>query len=128
MNRSSIFAILLLASSAAASAADLPHQLTAELIETEHQSCRTSTGYGIDFVRFVDFDGDGHEDVVLDYGKALCGGAPEPYCTSQGCLLKAWRHEKGNWRKVFEGRVKSWSVGEAGGRRALLVDGRPVAP
>lgn len=128
MIRHPIFAAVFLCLTGSVSASDLPRPLTEELIATERASCATSTGYGVDFVRSVDFDGDGHADVILDYGQVLCGGAREPYCTREGCLLKAWRHEKSGWRKVFEGRVTSWSVGEAGGHRALIVDGRPVAP
>lgn len=119
----SLFAVL---ATLPARGEDMPHQLTGELIQTEHENCKTSTGYGMKFTRFVDFDGDGRNDVVLDYADASCGGNPEPYCNDAGCLLKAYRSEKGAWRKVFEGRVKSWSVGEAGGRKALLVDGKPA--
>lgn len=111
---------------APALAEDMPHQLTPDLIETEHANCNTSTGYGVDFVRRVDVDGDGHMDVVLDYRQALCGGQPEPYCTREGCLLKVWHSEKGSWRKIFDGRVGSWSVGDVGGRTGLLIDGRPL--
>ncbi len=118
--------VVLLAGTAAAE--DLPHALTGDLIRIEHESCGTSTGYAPDFVRRVDLDGDGRADVVLDYSQALCGGLPEPYCTAQGCLLVAWRAEKAGWRKLFEGRARSWSVGEAGGRAALIVDGRAVEP
>lgn len=127
--RSSVFVAVVVCLAAVARASDLPGPITAELIEIEHTLCPTSsTGYDVDFVRSVDFDGDGRADVVLDYGRVLCGGVREPFCTSEGCLLEAWRHEKAGWRKVFEGRGKSWSVGEVGGRRALILDGRPVAP
>lgn len=110
------------------SAEDIPHQLTPDLIQTEHDNCKTSTGYGIDFVHWVDIDGDGRKDVVLDYRAALCGGQPEPYCASSGCLLKVWHAEKGGWHKVFDGRAKSWSVGDVGGKPGLLIDGHPPAP
>lgn len=106
----------------------MPRQLAPELIRTEHEYCKTSTGYGVDFVREEDIDGDGRKDVILDYAQALCGGEPEPYCAPEGCLLKAWRNEKSGWRKVFEGRAKHWSVGEAAGRKGLMVDGLMVAP
>lgn len=109
-------------------AEDMPHQLTPELIRTEHENCKTSTGYGVDFVRWVDVDGDGHKDVVLDYRQASCGGQPEPYCASEGCLLKVWRSDRGGWRKIFDGRAKSWRVDVAGGKTGLVVDGRPLSP
>ena len=128
MSRSNLFFLLFALLAVPASAADMPRQLAPELIRTEHEYCKTSTGYGMEFVRFQDIDGDGHADVILDYAQAQCGGEPEPYCTSEGCLLKAWRSEKGGWRKIFEGRAKTWSVGEAGGRRGLVADGRVVAP
>ncbi|MBV5262970.1 hypothetical protein [Pinisolibacter aquiterrae] len=111
---------------APALAEDMPHQLTPDLIQTERESCNTSTGYGVDFVQWVDIDGDGRKDVVLDYRAALCGGQPEPYCTRDGCLIKVWHAEKGGWRKIFDGRVGRWSVGTAGGKAELLIDGRPL--
>ncbi|WP_333823642.1 hypothetical protein [Pinisolibacter sp.] len=111
----------------AASAEDMPHQLTGELIRTEHENCKTSTGYGMRFVTLRDVDGDGRKDVVLDYAEASCGGRPEPYCDGSGCLLKVYLGSGGAYRKVFEGRVRSWKVEEHGGRPTLLVDGRPLA-
>ncbi|MCE1235639.1 MAG: hypothetical protein LWW93_04700 [Hyphomicrobiales bacterium] len=126
--RPAIFLVALLVLGCNAQAGGMPRQLAPELIRTEHEYCKTSTGYGVDFVREVDVDGDGRRDVVLDYAQALCGGETAPYCTDEGCLIKAWRNEKSGWRKVFEGRVKTWSVGEAGGRKGLIADGRVVAP
>lgn len=128
MNRFVVASLGLLCLPAVGRADALPHPLAGELVRIERETCPTSTGYGTDFVHRIDFDGDGRLDVVLDYGQALCGGDPQPYCTAQGCLLLAWRAEKGGWRAVFAGRVRSWSVGESGGRRALIVDGRPLAP
>ncbi len=48
-------------------AEDMPRQLTQELIRTEHENCKTSTGYGMNFSIIRDVDGDGRKDVVLDY-------------------------------------------------------------
>lgn len=126
--RPAIFLASLLVLGDAAMAGGMPRQLAPELIRTEHEYCKTSTGYGIDFVRDVDIDGDGRNDVILDYAQALCGGEPAPYCTDEGCLLKAWRNERGGWRKIFEGRARTWSLGEADGRKGLVVGGRVVAP
>ena len=106
---------------------DLPRQLTGDLIRTEHENCRTSTGYGARFVVARDVDGDGRKDIVLDYAQALCGGQPEPYCDASGCLLKLYLGTSGGWRKAFEGRAKSWAVEDRSGRPTLLLDGRPLA-
>ena len=111
-----------------ASAEDMPRQLSPELIRTEHENCKTSTGYGKDFTVFADVDGDGRKDVILDYSEALCGGQPDPYCTDQGCLLKVFSTSKGGYRKIFDGRVKTWKVDTASGRSQLLVDGHPLTP
>ena len=128
MTRSSLVCLFSVLFLVPAVAAEMPRQLSPELIRTEHEYCKTSTGYGMDFIHLRDLDGDGRADVILDYAEALCGGEPEPYCTSEGCLLKAWRSEKGGWRKIFEGRAKTWSVGEADGRKGLVVDGRVATP
>lgn len=124
--RFALFTVLLLMP-AASRAEDMPHQLSGELIETEHRYCKTSTGYGQRFVVQRDIDGDGRRDVVLDYAEALCGGDHEPYCDGNGCLLKVYLGSGGGHRKVFEGRVRTWSVDERGGRATLLIDGRPLA-
>lgn len=110
----------------AAHAEDMPRQLSPELIRTEHEYCKTSTGYGQKFTLLVDVDGDGRKDVVLDYAEALCGGQPDPYCTDQGCLLKVWTATGGTYRKAFEGRVKTWKIDTVGGRPLLVLDGRPL--
>lgn len=128
MIRLLLAAALLVAATPFAGAEDMPHQLAPDLIRTEHEMCSTSTGYGRDFVRFADIDGDGHRDVVLDYAQALCGGQPEPYCSREGCLLKVWTAKGGGYRLAWEGRAKSWSFAGEGRRTVLIVDGRPFAP
>jgi hypothetical protein len=119
---------VVVASSGSARAEDMPHQLSAELIQTEHENCHTSTGYGVNFVVQRDVDGDGRRDVILDYSQAQCGGQPEPYCAAGGCMLKVYLGGKGGgYRKVFDGRVKTWRLDETGGRPVLLIDGAPLA-
>jgi hypothetical protein len=119
-------AALALVLAPAALAEDMPHQLTGELIRTEHEYCKTSTGYGMRFVVLRDADGDGRKDVVLDYSDAQCGGQAEPYCDGSGCLLKVFLASGGGYRKAFEGRAKSWKIEDRGGRSVLVVDGRPL--
>lgn len=126
MSRRLFFALLSIFAATPVLAEDMPRALTGELIRTEHENCKTSTGYGMRFVTLRDVDGDGRKDVVLDYSDASCGGQPEPYCDGSGCLLKVYLGSGGGFRKVFEGRVKRWSVDERGGKPALLVDGRPI--
>ncbi len=121
-----VFAVLLLAPGVGR-AEDMPRQLNDELIRTERANCKTSTGYGQKFVVLRDVDGDGRRDVVLDYAEALCGGQPEPYCEAAGCLIKVYLGSGGGYRKVFEGRVRSWAVEDRGGRATMLVDGKPLA-
>ena len=124
--RLAVFAALVLAP-VAVRADDMPRQLNGDLIRTEHAYCKTSTGYGQKFVVQRDVDGDGRRDVVLDYGEALCGGQHDPYCDTGGCLLKVYLGSGGGWRKAFEGRARSWTVEDRGGRATLLIDGRPLA-
>jgi len=127
MPRLRLAALFLALSAGAVLADDMPHQLTGELIRTEHEFCKTSTGYGMRFVTLRDVDGDGRKDVVLDYSDALCGGQHEPYCDGSGCLVKVFLGSGGGFRKAFEGRVRAWSVEDRGGRPTLLLDGRPLA-
>lgn len=117
---------VVIASSGLARAEDMPHQLAAELIQTEHESCNTSTGYGVNFVVQRDVDGDGRKDVILDYSQAQCGGQPDPYCTTGGCMLKVYLGGKGGYHKVFDGRVRTWTLDETRGRPVLLIDGAPL--
>ncbi|MDK9697827.1 MAG: hypothetical protein OEL76_15715 [Siculibacillus sp.] len=126
-SRSVLLVLALLVVSGTARAEDMPRQLNGDLIRTEHEYCKTSTGYGQKFVVQRDVDGDGRRDVVLDYSEALCGGQHEPYCDAGGCLLKVFLGAGGGHRKAFEGRVRSWAVDDRGGRARLLVDGRPLA-
>lgn len=117
---------VVIASSGLVHAEDMPHQLAAELIQTEHESCNTSTGYGVNFVVQRDVDGDGRKDVILDYSQAQCGGQPDPYCTTAGCMLKVYLGGKGGYHKVFDGRVRTWTLDETRGRPVLLIDGAPL--
>ena len=101
--------------------------LTKELIATEHENCQTSTGYGVGFVVMRDLDGDGRKDVLLDYSEAQCGGQPEPYCDATGCLTKVYLGTKGGaYKKVFEGKIRTWKVDESTGKPVLLIDGAPL--
>ena len=122
-----VFALLSILAVTPVLAEDMPRALTGDLIRTEHENCKTSTGYGTRFVTQRDVDGDGRKDVVLDYSDASCGGQPEPYCDGSGCLLKVYLGAGGSYRKAFEGRARSWTVEDRGGRATLLVDGRPLS-
>lgn len=126
MPRLAFAALVFLLAAPAARADDMPRQLTGELIRTEREQCKTSTGYGTRFVVLRDVDGDGRKDALLDYSDALCGGQPEPYCDGSGCLLKVYLGAGGGWRKAFDGRVRSWKIEDRGGRPVLLLDGRPL--
>lgn len=120
--------VTLVSLSTVVSAEDMPRQLTQELIRTEHENCKTSTGYGMNFSVLRDVDGDGRRDVVLDYSEAQCGGQPEPYCDDAGCLLKVFLAGKGGgYKKAFDGKVRSWKIDESSGRPVLLIDGAPLA-
>ena len=127
MSRLAAAVLVSLLAISSAVAEDMPHQLSGDLIRTEHEYCKTSTGYGQRFVTLRDVDGDGRKDVVLDYAEALCGGQREPYCDGSGCLLKVYLGAGGSYRKAFEGRARSWTVEDRGGRATLLVDGRPLS-
>ncbi len=109
-----------------AHADELPQQLVKDLIKTEHENCKTSTGYDKNFVLLRDIDGDGRKDVILDYSEALCGGQPAPYCDDQGCLLKVYRGSRsGGYEKVFDAKVRTWKLDESNPKAMLVIDGTP---
>lgn len=124
--RSAVAIIAALAVTALAHADEMPSQLVKDLIKTEHENCKTSTGYDKNFVLLRDVDGDGRKDVILDYSEALCGGEPAPYCDDQGCLLKVYRASKGGgYAKAFDAKVRAWKLDESGASAVLIIDGTP---
>lgn len=122
-------AALILAGTGTAIAGQFPQSLVPELIGVEREVCKSAVAYGKRFENYLDINGDKRVDIVLDYRDTNCYPNPDVFCpsgASGACLLKAYVADKGGWRKVYEGRAKSWSVDPA--RSVLIIDGKPLQP
>jgi hypothetical protein len=80
---------------------DDPAQDVAEEVAAD---CRGSGGaftVEVGFASPVDLDGDGLDDLILDYGGLRCDGTPR-YCGSGGCTQEVWLAESGGmYRQVL---------------------------
>ncbi|MDR3497230.1 MAG: hypothetical protein P4L82_21760 [Ancalomicrobiaceae bacterium] len=121
----SLAVIALTASSAHAD--DFPKQLMPELLQVEHEVCKTSTAYGKRFIVRADIDGDHKPDVILDYRDAMCGWNSTFFCAADGCLLRIYA-TRGGWHRVFDGRARQWQFTADRGMPVVMIDGRPLAP
>lgn len=101
---------------------------------------------GEGLVRQGDLDGDGMNDVVLDWGALGCSAATTLYCGSGGCLTEVWRSEGVDYALILSeqahaARIETMQVlvldqhGSACGRvgaepcrRAFLARGGQLVP
>lgn len=76
-------------------------------------------GVSDDFVRTTDFDSDGIEDMILNYGAISCGTYGAMYCGSAGCSQTLWRGTgEGTYTAIWGGHV--YNVVPAGQGRVTL--------
>ncbi|SLN70199.1 hypothetical protein [Roseisalinus antarcticus] len=70
-----------------------------------------------DFLRRVDFDGDGIEDLEVSYSGAVCDAAANLYCDAESCLTRLFLGlADGGYRQVYEGSYRRAEV-----RRMLTI-------
>lgn len=126
LGRPALILAMLALMASPARADDFPQQLMPELLQVEHEVCKTSTGYGKHFITRADIDGDRKPDLILDYRDAMCGWNTTFFCAADGCLLRVYT-TRGGWHRVFDGRARQWQLGQNGGQAAVIIDGRPLA-
>ncbi|SEJ66670.1 hypothetical protein SAMN05428950_102468 [Sphingomonas sp. OV641] len=71
---------------------NLPGEARTILAEIE-QSCRSFGGrvtFNEGFVQQADFNGDGKQDYVIDWGMPTCSTASAGYCGSAGCMQSVY--------------------------------------
>jgi hypothetical protein len=56
---------------------------------------------GAGFATVVNPDGDGSEDLMLDYGALSCTDGTRPFCSEAGCLTELWLRDKGQLTRVI---------------------------
>jgi len=101
-----------------------PPDNVAEAVAQAAQACKDVDGTpNTDAVLKVeDFNGDGGEDWLADYGKLKCEGGVHPLCGSGGCTIQIYFWDGGtSWDVVFEDLVQSYKFGKSGGKRMLYV-------
>jgi hypothetical protein len=74
------------------------------------------------FERREDLDGDGVEDVVIDYAAAVCSEMASLYCGSGGCTVGFFLARGDGYKRLFDGVIRNYAV-QPGGRLALDLHG-----
>ncbi|HHC29557.1 MAG TPA: hypothetical protein ENK80_03195 [Rhodobacterales bacterium] len=74
------------------------------------------------FERHEDLDGDGREDVVIDYAAAVCSQMASLYCGSGGCTVGFFLARDEGYKRIFDGVIRGYAV-KLGGLLALDLHG-----
>ncbi len=74
------------------------------------------------FERREDLDGDGRDDVVIDYAAAVCSEMASLYCGSGGCTVGFFLARGEAYKRLFDGVIRGYAV-KPGGRLALDLHG-----
>lgn len=74
------------------------------------------------FERREDLDGDGREDVVIDYAAAVCSQMASLYCGSGGCTVGFFLSRNEGYKRIFDGVIRGYAV-KPGGLLALDLHG-----
>ena len=92
---------------------DMPRTSTdpaADAVADNAASCAGAATVEEGFVRMADADGDGVNDLLLNYGHLRCDGGVR-YCGSAGCQQDIWLSDpQGGWRLVLRDRVQEVHV------------------
>lgn len=77
----------------------------ADAVIDNEAACTGAPSVEAGFVHLADVDGDGVNDLILDYGQLRCDGATR-YCGSAGCQQDIWLSDpRDDWRLVLRDRV-----------------------
>lgn len=61
------------------------------------------------FERREDLDGDGREDVVIDYAAAVCSEMASLYCGSGGCTVGFFLSRDEGYERIFDGVIRGYT-------------------
>lgn len=101
---------------------DDPAALVLDQIVTECAALGGTIGMEDGFERREDLDGDGREDVVIDFAAAVCSEMASLYCGSGGCTVGFFLARGDAYKRLFDGVIRGYSV-QPGGRLALDLHG-----
>jgi hypothetical protein len=74
------------------------------------------------FERREDLDGDGRDDVVIDYAAAVCSQMASLYCGSGGCTVGFFLARDEGFTRIYDGVIRGYSA-RPGGLLALDLHG-----
>lgn len=68
-----------------------------------------SRSFGDGFVSRADVDGNGSDDIVLDFSQVNCDGSATRYCSDAGCRFVIYLQEEGS-RFAYLGKFQALSI------------------
>jgi len=72
-------------------------------------------------LRKDDLNGDGNNDLIVDFAKLKCDGADNPACNLDGCMLQLYFSTGDGWDQVFQDFVQSFKFSSSGSTRTMHV-------
>ncbi|MDR7038902.1 hypothetical protein J2X36_003674 [Methylobacterium sp. BE186] len=112
---------LALAAATPSRAGDLPAPVEAAIREQRQACAPEKAEIRPGFIARKDVNGDGIEDVILDYGAFACGGDATYFCGSAGCTMQVFASTKGGYAKVLDENVRRLDFKHVKGRPAMLL-------
>jgi hypothetical protein len=109
--------------------AALPPELQLQRDSTTAE-CREdggTPGASPDFIRSVDFNGDGRPDYVVDHGKFDCARVAKRSCGSAGCSIDVFLSGKAGYRDRVSLSGYETVIDAGGERPTLIINGRERA-
>ncbi len=99
-----------------------PAAVVLDQITTECATLGGTVAVEPGFERREDLDGDGIEDVVIDYAAAVCSEMASLYCGSGGCTVGFFLARGDAYKRLFDGVIRNYTA-MPGGRLALDLHG-----
>jgi hypothetical protein len=99
-----------------------PASVVLDQIVTECAAIGGTVAMEQSFERREDLDGDGVEDVVIDYAAAVCSEMASLYCGSGGCTVGFFLARGDAYKRLFDGVIRNYAA-LPGGRLALDLHG-----
>lgn len=96
-------------------------QLVAAATAEASAACNSETS--VKPIGSADFNGDGAQDVVVDWSETACAKTMAEVCSpTHGCLRQVWVESGGAKRSIFTGQALKVEVSTEGTPPALIVD------